>query len=172
MPKFFSGFALKGEELFLKEYLRGGEFVVAGFSYGAILALEYVLSCGHRVDYLQLFSPAFFKDKSDEFKRTQLFYYTKNPQKYVESFLKNVTESVALENCLGEHTKEALERLLSFEWEKPLHEAHSKNIKIEIYLGENDKIIDADTAMEFFRRFGEVYYIKRADHLLQVEEKR
>ena len=36
-----------------------------------------------------------------------------------------------------------------------------KNIKIEVYLGSDDKIIDSQKALEFFKNCGcEVYYIK------------
>jgi hypothetical protein len=41
-----------------------------------------------------------------------------------------------------------------------------KNIKLEVYLGSNDKIIDPYKALSFFREFGEVYFIKNSSHIL------
>ena len=58
--KYFSGFSLCNEEELFSDFLEEGEFNVAGFSFGAQNALEYVLSTDKRVDKLQLLSPAFF----------------------------------------------------------------------------------------------------------------
>ncbi|NCB14181.1 MAG: alpha/beta hydrolase, partial [Erysipelotrichia bacterium] len=41
-----------------------------------------------------------------------------------------------------------------------------KGVKIEVYLGANDKIIEASIAQEFFKKFATVYYIKEKGHLL------
>ena len=59
--KYFNGFSLNGEKELFKEYLIDSEFSVAGFSYGAIEAFEYVYNGKDRVDRLILLSPAFFK---------------------------------------------------------------------------------------------------------------
>ena len=58
--KFFSGFCLCNEKELFKEYLEENEFVVAGFSKGAQEAIEYALNAPHRIDKIQLFSPAIF----------------------------------------------------------------------------------------------------------------
>ncbi|MCD8541384.1 MAG: hypothetical protein LRY22_01715 [Aliarcobacter cryaerophilus] len=42
-----------------------------------------------------------------------------------------------------------------------------KGIKIEVFLGQNDKIIDSlEDAKEFFKEFATVYYFKDKGHLL------
>ena len=41
-----------------------------------------------------------------------------------------------------------------------------RNIQIEIYIGGRDRIIDTQQALEFFKQFGEVYYIKNKGHIL------
>ena len=56
---FYSGFSLKDDEQFFSDYLLDQEYVVAGFSYGAIQAFEFALKTDKRIDTLQLFSPAF-----------------------------------------------------------------------------------------------------------------
>ena len=64
--KFYSGFSLKNEQGYFKEYMNHSDYCAAGFSYGAIKALLHVkeqLAKGRRIDVLQLFSPAFFSDK-------------------------------------------------------------------------------------------------------------
>ena len=58
--RFYSGFGFWNEKELFKEYLEEGEFVVAGFSYGAQKALIDAVHTSKRVDKLQLLSPAFF----------------------------------------------------------------------------------------------------------------
>ena len=72
---YFSGFCFFDEAELFDEYLIRNDFTVCGFSYGAIKAFEEVLSSQNRVDRLQLFSPAFFQNFDDKFKRTQLMYF-------------------------------------------------------------------------------------------------
>ncbi len=60
---YFSGFGMTGEQELFVDYLDDREFVVAGFSYGAIEAFEYCLSATTRINKLQLLSPAFFQKK-------------------------------------------------------------------------------------------------------------
>lgn len=69
--KFFSGFCLANEQELFAPYLIRSDFTVAGFSYGAIKALKYAITCNERIDTLQLFSPAFFQDKDAKFKKLQ-----------------------------------------------------------------------------------------------------
>ena len=87
---YFSGFCLHGEEALFERFLMRNDFCVAGFSYGAIKALNYALTSQKRIDTLQLFSPAFFHDKDAKFKKLQTLSFSKNPQGYCETFLKNV----------------------------------------------------------------------------------
>jgi len=43
---------------------------------------------------------------------------------------------------------------------------HLKNIKVEVFIGKEDKIIDVDGAVKFFRNYADVYLIKDVGHLL------
>ena len=49
---YYSGFSLKDDSSFFEKYLKQSDYSVAGFSYGAIKAFEYVLTCKERVDIL------------------------------------------------------------------------------------------------------------------------
>lgn len=66
--RYFSGFCFQNEEALFEPYLIKSDFTVAGFSYGAIKAMEYAFTCKTRIDTLQLFSPAFFKIKMQNLK--------------------------------------------------------------------------------------------------------
>jgi len=168
MKLYFSGFSLQNEENLFCEYLEYSEYIVSGFSYGAIKAFEYVLNTDKRVDKLQLFSPAFFNDKDKKYKRMQLMYFKKNPSLYCDNFLNNSgfsQDEVSEYFTIG--TYQDLEELLNYEWiENKLQKLIDKNIIIEVYLGSDDKIIDSNKALEFFRKFSEVYYIKNKGHIL------
>ena len=165
---YFSGFSLKNEENLFDEYLEKSDFIVSGFSYGAIKAFEYVLNTNKRIDKLQLFSPAYFNDKNKKYKRMQLMYFQKDSSLYCDNFLQNCGFTKELSSkyfALG--TNEELSELLNYEWdERKLNKLLEKDIKIEVYLGDEDKIIDAQKTLEFFRQFGEVYYIKNKGHIL------
>jgi len=77
---FFSGFSLKNEDEIFFDYLKDvkdNPYVVVGFSYGAIKALEYAVKSQERIDRMILISPAWFCNKSKAFIKTQLLYYKK-----------------------------------------------------------------------------------------------
>ncbi len=76
---YFSGFSLENEEELFSEYFLNNDFTVAGFSFGAQRAFDYVINTNDRVDLLQLFSPAFFQDKDTKYKRMQVMYLKKIP---------------------------------------------------------------------------------------------
>jgi predicted esterase len=80
---YFSGFCFQNEQILFENFLLKNDFTVAGFSYGAIRAFEYALKNRHRIDTLQLFSPAFFQDKSESFKKLQLLAFQKNNNKLI-----------------------------------------------------------------------------------------
>jgi hypothetical protein len=169
--KFFSGFSLQGEEGYFKPFIKESAYTVCGFSYGAIKAYEHAkaqIAEGERVDTLQLFSPAFFQTKSDKFKKLQLAGYKKNEESYLQNFLKSCfaphpQKSVSLA-C---STFEALEELLFYKWNlDALVELRNKGVVIEVYLGEEDKIIDPQGAREFFVEVATVTYMKDANHFL------
>ena len=166
---YFSGFCFFEESKLFDEYLIKNDFTLNGFSYGAIKAFEEALNSQKRVDTLQLFSPAFFQNYDDKFKRTQLMYFKKDANAYCQSFLQNVIFPTNLDISkyfkLG--TIKELEELLYYEWsEEKLQKLVAKGTKIEVYLGGVDKIIDASKAKEFFKNFATVYYIKEKGHLL------
>jgi len=168
MKLYFSGFSLVNEQELFTTYIEKSDFVVSGFSYGAINALEYVLTTNQRVDKLQLFSPAYFNDKDKKYKRMQLMYFKKDLSLYCDNFLKNSgfpQGKLSRYFTMGTYTQ--LEELLNYKWSvEKLEQLLSKNITIEVFLGSDDKIIDSSEALEFFRKFSEVYYIKNKGHIL------
>ena len=167
--KYFSGFCFFEESELFHDYIIQNDFTVSGFSFGAIKAFEEVLNSNNRVDKLQLFSPAFFQTQNEKFKRTQIMYFKKDANAYCQTFLSNVLSPLDLD--ISKYFKlgsiEELQELLYYEWsEEKLQKLIEKGVKIEVYLGGNDKIIDASKAQEFFKEFATVYYIKEKGHLL------
>ncbi len=171
--KFYNGFSLKNKVHFFQEYLDDSAYCVCGFSYGAIKALSYVkeqLLMGNRVDRLQLLSPAFFQTKSSKFKKLQMSAYSKSPEKYLSSFISACFlpyKSKSIQH--SENSLDELNELLNYEWIKSdFVELESKGVKIEVYLGSEDKIIDIKSAREFFVDVSTLTYIKNANHFLQI----
>lgn len=171
--KFYSGFSLINESYLFKEYINTSEYTICGFSYGAIKAFKKVqesLELSHRVDTLQLFSPAFFQSKATKFKRLQMMAYTKNKDLYMNQFIKSCFspyEKKIVQNTAT--TSDELEELLNYEWDlDKLKYIASAGVKIEVYLAEEDKIIDSLSAKEFFLNVATVTYIKNANHFLQT----
>ena len=166
---YFSGFCFYQERELFEEYLIENDFTLCGFSFGAIKAFEEALSTNQRVDKIQLFSPAFFQNYDDKFKKKQLMYFKKDANLYSQSFLENVIfpKQIDISKYFKLGTIEELEELLYYEWkEEKLQKILDKGIKIEVYLGGVDKIIDASKAKDFFKDFATVYYIKEKGHLL------
>ena len=167
--KYFSGFCFFEESELFQDYIIQNDFTVSGFSFGAIKAFEEALSTNQRVDKIQLFSPAFFQNYDDKFKKKQLMYFKKDANLYSQSFLENVIfpKQIDISKYFKLGTIEELEELLYYEWkEEKLQKILDKRIKIEVYLGGVDKIIDASKAKDFFKDFATVYYIKEKGHLL------
>jgi hypothetical protein len=171
---FFSGFSLQNESYLFAEFLNKSEYCVSGFSYGSIKAFEYTkeqLESGKRVDTLQLLSPAFFQTKSVKFKRLQMLAYSKSEEAYMNQFIASCFspyEKKIVEN--KRTTSNELEELLNFEWNlEELENLVERGIKIEIYLGGQDSIIDVKGAREFFLSVATVTYIKDANHFLQTD---
>ena len=159
--KYFSGFCLCNEKELFKEYLEDDEFVVAGFSKGAQDALEYVLNTDKRIDKLQLLSPAFF-DYPQKIIQMNLKAFEKNKSAYIKNFLTKA--GFYYEKYICECSRDELYRLFTFNWEKI---KKIKDIKIEIFLGEYDKILALKKAYDFFKSYGDVYFIKKANHFLR-----
>ncbi|MFA6789939.1 MAG: pimelyl-ACP methyl ester esterase BioV [Arcobacteraceae bacterium] len=164
-----SGFCFHNESELFKEYLHSNDFTVAGFSYGAQKAFEMALHSSKRVDTLQLLSPAFFQNKDEKYKRMQLMFFQKDAKTYCENFLKNSSYPTTkeVESYFSQGTYEELDALLHYVWdENKLEELLKKGTKIEVFLGTKDKIIDSNSAYDFFKAFACVYYIKDVGHLL------
>ncbi len=160
---YFSGFCLKNEKFLFKDYLEEREFVVAGFSYGAQKALDYVLNSKKRVDKLQLISPAFF-DYNKKIIDLNLNAFKKDKNRYIKNFLLKAGyyDKDLIANC----DILDLNNLFTFDWEKIFK---IKNVDIEIFLGEYDKIIALKKAYEFFKDVGEVYFLNKRNHFLRSE---
>lgn len=169
--KFYSGFSLKGEEKLFDSFLISSDFCISGFSYGCIKAVEYALGTDERIDKIQLFSPAFFNDKDEKYKRLQMMFFGKDENTYTKNFLENVKypSEIDLSSYLSIGKNEELKELLYYIWDsEKIKSLISKGIKIEVYLGEDDKIINSQSARDFFKSCQcEVYFIKKVGHLLR-----
>jgi len=170
---YFSGFCLQNDKELFKEYLENSDFNISGFSYGSIKAMKYTLlqiKNNKRVQKLQLFSPAFFQDKDKKYKRLQLMFFKKNEDIYKNNFIKNISipNNIELDKYLTNGKYEELDILLNYEWNKDdFNFILEAGVKIEVFLGSDDQIINSQKALEFFRQFAEVYYIKNVGHILK-----
>ena len=168
--KYFNGFSLQNEKELFIPYLTQSEYSVAGFSYGAQQAFEYVYNTTERIERLILLSPAFFQAEKQSFIRTQLRYFEAGQEAYVKQFLSNAAypSNVDLSDYLKVGAKEELEALLTYQWDsKKIQEVLDRGTTIEVFLGEHDKIIDAQKAFEFFRLLTTTYFMKSVGHILQ-----
>ncbi|NOZ90615.1 MAG: pimelyl-ACP methyl ester esterase BioV [Epsilonproteobacteria bacterium] len=170
--RYFNGFSLKNEEIFFKEYLIDSDYSVAGFSYGAQRAFEYVYNSSNRVDRLILLSPAFFQNQKKSFVKTQLRYFKTNSDSYTEHFVKNVAypSDIDLRDYLDIGSYDDLESLLLYSWDRDkILELIDRGVEIEVFLGEKDKIVDTQESFEFFSGLTTTYLIKGVGHLLVSE---
>lgn len=168
--KYFNGFSFQKEKELFAPYLTQSEYCIAGFSYGAQQAFEYVHHATERIDRLILISPAFFQTEKPSFVRTQLRYFEAGQEAYVKQFQANAAHpsSFDLSEYLKVGTKEELEALLSYTWDKKkIQEVLDRGTTIEVFLGEDDKIIDAQKAFDFFRPMTTTYFIKHVGHILK-----
>ena len=168
--KYFNGFSLQNEKELFIPYLTQSEYGVAGFSYGAQQAFEHVYRSESRIDRLILLSPAFFQTEKPSFIRTQLRYFEAGQEAYVKQFLSNAAypSNIDLSNYLDVGTKVELEALLSYTWDqKKIQEVLDIGTTIEVFLGEDDKIIAAQKAFDFFRPVTTTYFMKRVGHVLK-----
>lgn len=169
--RFYSGFSLRNEAHYFAPFLKRNDYTVAGFSYGAIKAFHDVLSTHERIDTLQLFSPAYFCNKPERFKRLQLQGYNRDSEQYRSRFIESCFAPYPVQPVEeGEASGEALEALLNFSWpESQLRALVDRGVHIEVYLGEKDAVIDADAAKAHFQPYATIYYIKNANHFVQGE---
>jgi pimeloyl-ACP methyl ester carboxylesterase len=170
MMKYFHGFSLRNEESLFEPYLNNSSYTVVGFSYGAQQAFEYVYQAKTRINRLILLSPAFFQTQKPSFIRTQLRYFEAGQEAYVQQFLSNVIYPSILDisSYLHVGTKEELDALLNYTWDpEKIQEVLDRGTTIEVFIGMDDKIIDAQICFEFFRTLTTTYFIKGAGHLLK-----
>jgi len=168
--KFFSGFSLNGEKELFREFLIDSKFTIVGFSYGAIRAFEYAINSKERVDRLILLSPALFHNKTRAFIKSQLRYFKLDRENYINSFLKNIAypSDIDLKKYLKEGTVKELEYLLTYRWDSQrLKELKRSGVDIEVFLGDRDRIIDSDIALEFFSTITTTYLLKDRGHILK-----
>jgi len=168
--KYFNGFSLKNEKAFFSNYLIDSDYAVAGFSYGAQKALEYVYNSQERIERLILISPAFFQNHKKSFLKTQLRYFKADEESYKKEFLKNVVypSTIKLDNYVVNGRYEELEALLTYVWEEEkIHNLLKRGIKIEVFMGDNDDIVDVEKSFEFFSALLPVYLFKGKGHLLK-----
>ena len=168
---YFNGFALHDEAHFFDDIIDNGQYVISGFSYGAIKAFKEALNSTTRVDKLQLFSPAFFQSKGSKFKRLQLMGYQKSSEAYLKKFTENCFLPYEVQDVTyAKHSVAELEELLTYEWDvKELQRLVDRGTSIEVYLGGQDKISDVGPAYTFFLPFATVTLVKGANHFLQGE---
>jgi len=165
--KFFSGFCLKGESELFDKYLSDTKNCVAGFSYGAIKAFEYVYNSNPKIERLILISPAFFQDKNSRYKELQLRAFNKDKERYIKKLFKDISQDLDMSKYKNCCTKEQLTKLLYYNWDiKKIKTVLERGIKIEVILGENDKVINASNAKDFFSPLVDTKFIKEANHLI------
>lgn len=169
--RFFSGFALANESHYFLEFINPSCYTVSGFSYGAIKAMRKVLEMlkdGKRVDTLTLISPAFFQDRDIRFKKLQRIAFAANRDLYLENFLKSCFSPYGRKAVeLGGCSAWELDELLEYVWDtEELAFLVRSGVKIEVYLGEKDSIIDVKNAKEFFLPFATVSVLKGGSHFL------
>lgn len=172
--KYFNGFSLKNEEALFDDILVNDRSCVAGFSYGAQQAFEYVYKSKQRIDKLILLSPAFFQTQKNSFVRIQVRYFKSDKEAYVKQFLENVSypSKVALQPYVNIGSKKDLEALLTYVWDKDkLKEIQNRGTVVEVFFGDKDKIIDAKEAFGFFSPLTKSYFFKDRGHLLTQRSK-
>lgn len=167
--KFFSGFCLNNESDLFSEYIPKQQASIVGFSYGAIKAFNHSLATKDFFKKLILLSPAFYKQTSIDFREAQVASFKADPKLYELKLLKKAgLTDTEIEKYAKIGTVSELSELLNFEWgEDGFEKLLTNRVEIEVYLGSNDKIVDATASMEFFKNFATVYYIKNKNHFLR-----
>jgi len=163
---------LKNESFLFDRFLKKSSYSVAGFSLGAIEALEFVSSSKDRVDLIQLFSPAFFQDKDESFKNGQISAFLKNESLYKEIFFKNIAypSSLDLSDYYKKESVDRLKYLLNYRYLPHIFDdLKIRGVEIEVYLGSLDKIIDPIKTKSFFQEFATIIEIKRGGHILWID---
>ncbi len=168
--KFFSAFGLKNEQELFRFWLNCNDFCVAGFSSGAIDALEYTLNSKNRVDRLILISPIFFEsiDRDELNKRVKIF--KKRYKKFMSEYYKKIDIGSRLD--IAKYKTNAtlleLENALFYNWSiEKLEKIIKRGTVVEVILSQDDKISDSKYALYFFKDITTTYLIKDVNHLLK-----
>lgn len=143
---YFSDFCLRGEEKIF-DFLNLGIYDVAGLGYGAYEAFCYTYQRvlhGYRVQKLVLIAP-FFDSKTYLHEVKKIY---KNHIRFAEFLIQ----------------EKALE---SPDWrETDLKILQDCGVELEVYIGGKSPIGESEKVLEFFRKFGTVYYLKNFSHLV------
>ncbi|WP_104748389.1 pimelyl-ACP methyl ester esterase BioV [Helicobacter cetorum] len=173
--RFFSGFGFQNESVLFQDWLLKGAYDVAGFSMGAINAIEYAFNevlQKRRINSLLLFSPCMLSHKSLAFKRLQLFLFQKDKRSYMDNFYKEVGLNAGLENIKQESSLKELEFLLNYKYSSyTIKFLLEKGVNIEVFIGLKDNITDTQALLEFFVPLVKVWQFKDYNHLLQKSKK-
>lgn len=168
---YFSGFALRNESTLFADWLIGSDYAVAGFSLGAIRALEFAEQSDHRIDRLLLFSPAFFQTRPERFVTLQLAAWERDSAHYRDTFLHRCAapSDLDLRPYAAEGSREELAFLLRYRWApEKLRRIRERGTVIEVFIGEKDRIIDAERAAAFFApEVDALYRFRDAGHILR-----
>lgn len=175
--KYFSGFCFENEYHLFKDIAKlevNNDYLVCGFSFGAIGAFEYALKCDKRIDKLILISPAFFNDKNLKFKELQTIGFDMDMDKYIDTFLQNIQKPYSNEQIYQyvkkpnkENGMEQLKEMLYYNWDnEKLNILKEKGIMIEVYFGSLDRIVATKKAKDFFMPYCDVYMINDVNHIL------
>nr|WP_275856259.1 hypothetical protein [Sulfurimonas sp. MAG313] len=103
----------------------------------------------------------------------QNMYFSKDKEGYLQNFLSSsfLPAPIHKEVKLIDPKAQDLEELLSFVWKTDeLKTLQCKGIKIQVYLGSKDKIINSAKAKEFFLPYADTYMINGAGHTLNIGE--
>ncbi len=167
--RYFSGFCFKNEQDLFDDILLKNDFCVAGFSYGAIKAFEYTYNLNKRVDTLQLISPAFFQDRNDRFISLQLRAFSKDRDKYLKNFYQNSLYplKIDIKRFYSTGNTEELKELLNYKWDiKKIEQTVKRGVKLEVFLGSYDKIINPNVVKDFFTPFATIYWFNNLGHII------
>lgn len=164
---FYSGFCLEGEEALFHEFLpQYGEFM-SGFSYGAISAVrEAVLD--KEIKRLILLSPAYYAHTNEAFREAQIAAFEADEDLYRLKLLKK--SGLSLEEGVRygiNGTVSQLRELLYFDWRSAgLDLLKKRDVKMEVFIGDADRVVDPYASADFFEEFATVYRLKNKNHIL------
>ena len=166
---FFSGFSLCGEELLFKDYYEDDGENACGFSYGAQKAFLYTKSNPH-IKRLTLLSPAFYMQKTEEFKEIQIAAFVQNPDLYRLKLLKKSGLNPEETAKYGaDATAPELRELLYFEWEaEDIKAMLERRVQIEVYIGGKDGVVEPKPSFGFFEHCGaKTVWLEDKNHILR-----